>query len=236
MLTHATVVGLTDQHLCDDYTALTLGAAVHADAVADLMRLRDAAASAGFALTLLSGFRSFERQRRIWNRKVDGEVAVLDSTGAPLDITALSPHALMLAIMRWSALPGASRHHWGTDIDVYDAATTPEGYVVELIPAEVDPGGMHGAMHAWLDVRIASGTSFGFYRPYDRDRDGVAPERWHLSYAPVATQCETLLTLDVLRDTIVAGDLHLADVILEHLPELYERFVRNVAPPPSSFA
>jgi LAS superfamily LD-carboxypeptidase LdcB len=231
MLTPATVVGLTDHHLCDEATATLLGARVHVDAVTDLERLRSAAAEAGFALTVLSGFRSFAQQRSIWNRKVDGERAVLDSFGVPLDIRTLMPNELMLAIMRWSALPGASRHHWGTDIDVYDFATTPEGYQVELIPAEVDAGGMHGAMHEWLDDRIASGTSFGFYRPYDRDRGGVAPERWHLSYAPVAQACEALLTEDVLRDTIAAGDLRLADVILHHLPELYVRFVRNVAPP-----
>jgi LAS superfamily LD-carboxypeptidase LdcB len=236
MLSEAAVVGLTDTHLCDDAVAAVLGARVHVDAAADLERLREAAARDGFALTLTSGFRSFERQRSIWNRKVDGQLAVLDSTGTPLDVTTLSPTALMYAIMRWSALPGASRHHWGTDIDVYDAATTPEGYEVQLIPAEVDPGGMHGAMHQWLDARIADGTSFGFYRPYDRDRGGVAPERWHLSYAPVSAQCEAVLTLDVLRDTIAAGDLRLADVILEQLPALYVRFVRNVAHPPAHFA
>ncbi|NIM47861.1 MAG: D-alanyl-D-alanine carboxypeptidase family protein, partial [Gemmatimonadales bacterium] len=86
--------------------------------------------------------------------------------------------------LRWSALPGASRHHWGTDLDVYDLAARPEGYEVELIPEEVDAGGMFGPLHEWLDGRIAADAAFGFFRPYERDRQGVAPERWHLSYAP----------------------------------------------------
>lgn len=232
----ATATGRADTHLCDAATADTLGARVHVDLVGPLMELRAAAARDGFALTLDSGFRSFDRQLSIWNGKVTGARAVLDSTGAPLDITTLTPHELMLAILRWSALPGASRHHWGTDIDVFDAATTPEGYEVQLIPAEVDPGGMHGAMHAWLDERIATGRAFGFYRPYDRDRGGVAPERWHLSFAPVATEFTSRLTLPLLHDTVQGAEMALKEVVLTHLEELFERFVQNVSPPPSPSA
>lgn len=121
---------------------------------------------------MLSGFRSFEQQLLIWNRKATGQRAVLDSQARPLDIARLSDRELVFAILRWSALPGASRHHWGTDIDVYDEAARPEGYEVDLVPDEVNPGGMFGPLHAWLDDRILTGTSFGFYRPYDLDRGG----------------------------------------------------------------
>ncbi|MFN8580799.1 MAG: M15 family metallopeptidase [Gemmatimonadaceae bacterium] len=96
----------------------------------------------------------------MWNRKASGQLAVLDSHAQPMDITTLSARELVFAILRWSALPGASRHHWGTDIDVYDAAACPPGYEVELIPAEVDAGGMFAPLHEWLDAQIANGTSW----------------------------------------------------------------------------
>ena len=92
---------------------------------------------------------------------------------------------------------------------------------------------MHAPLHEWLDVRIATGTAFGFYRPYDRDRGGVAPERWHLSYAPIATDYARVLTPTLLQDTIAGADMLLKDVVLEQLDEIYERFVINVSLPPN---
>ena len=46
---------------------------------------------------------------------------------------------------------------------------------------------------------MAAGQSHGFYRPYATDRGGVAPERWHLSYAPLSVDCALLLNCDLLR-------------------------------------
>ncbi len=227
------LTGRTESHLCDPADAEALGASMHRDVVEPFRRLRDVAARSGFALEILSGFRGFERQLSIWNRKAQGELAVLDSAAVPLDIRTLSERELVFAILRWSALPGASRHHWGTELDVFDAAARPEGYAVELIPEEVDPGGMFGPLHDWLDTRIAAGTSFGFFRPYDRDRGGVAPERWHLSCAPVAASFVEGLSADVLRDTVRAAELRLKDTVLAHLDEIFERFVVNTGRPPA---
>lgn len=227
----AILTGQSDAHLCSPTDAERLGARVHAAVVEPFARLRDAAARAGFALRILSGFRSFDDQLSIWNRKATGKRAVLDSDAVPLDITTLSPHDLAFAILRWSALPGASRHHWGTDLDVCDERARPDGYEVDLIPAEVNPGGMFGPLHAWLDEQIAAGTAFGFFRPYDRDRGGVAPERWHLSHAPTAQPLLAGLTPDVLRATVGQADMRLKDVVLEHLDLIGERFVTNINTP-----
>ncbi|MEO7964454.1 MAG: M15 family metallopeptidase [Gemmatimonadaceae bacterium] len=226
------VVGRTETHLCAPSDGSSFGASVHRDVVTSLRALRASASEAGFEVALASGFRGFDRQLSIWNRKVSGELPVLDSTGQPIDITTLSERALVFAILRWSALPGASRHHWGTDIDVYDAVRTPPDYVVQLIPAEVDPGGMHAPLHAWLDAQIAAGTSSGFFRPYGRDLGGVAPERWHLSFAPLAGAYMRLLTRELLRTTITDSYMQLKDVVLAELDEIYERFVINVSEPP----
>jgi LAS superfamily LD-carboxypeptidase LdcB len=224
------LTGQTESHLCTAHQADALGAHVHAGLVAPLADLRAAAADAGFALAVLSGFRGFDRQLSIWNRKARGELAVLDDRAQPLDVARLTPAALVFAILRWSALPGASRHHWGTDLDVYDAAARPDGYEVELVPAEVEGGGMFAPLHDWLDARIARDEAFGFDRPYDADRGGIAPERWHLSYVPLAADFARHLTPDVLRATLEHADLMLKDTLLAHLDEIVERFVHNVNP------
>jgi LAS superfamily LD-carboxypeptidase LdcB len=152
---------------------------------------------------------------------------VLDSRAAPLDIEQLTKHELVYAILRWSALPGASRHHWGTDIDVYDENARPSGYEIELTPEEVDAGGMFAPLHEWLDQRLAAGAGHGFFRPYDQDRQGVAPERWHLSHTPVAATCEEGLTIDILRASLSSSDLKLKGTVLDHLEDIYRRFVIN---------
>ncbi|MEE9185294.1 MAG: M15 family metallopeptidase, partial [Acidimicrobiia bacterium] len=149
----------------------------------------------------------------------------------PLDIEKLSEKELVFAILRWSALPGASRHHWGTDLDVYDANARPEGYEIELIPEEVNAGGMFGPLHEWLDGRIADGAAFGFFQPYDQDRQGVAPERWHLSHAPTASGYQQQFTSELLRETIQKADVELEAALLQNLDEIYERFVTNVNTP-----
>lgn len=225
--TTAPLTGQTERHLCSSAEAEALGVRVHRDVVAPFLQLKDEARAAGFDLQILSGFRGFEQQLSIWNRKASGQLAVLDSDAVPLDITRLSEQELVFAILRWSALPGASRHHWGTDLDVYDAAARPDGYEIELIPEEVDHGGMFGALHEWLDGRIAAGTAFGFFRPYDADRGGVAPERWHLSHGPTAAPYGGELTAELLRATIQAAAIELKDTILHNLDAIYGRFVIN---------
>jgi len=224
------LVGQSEAHLCSPDDGRRLGARLHRDAVGPFLRLQSAARAAGFDLTVLSGFRGFERQLSIWNRKAAGELVVLDSGGRPLDRATLREEDLVFAILRWSALPGGSRHHWGTDLDVYDAAAKPAGHEVELVPSEVDAGGMFAPLHEWLDERIRAGQAYGFFRPYDADRGGVAPERWHLSYAPAASTYARLLTVERLRETLAGADLRLKDAVLARLPIIFERFVRNTNP------
>lgn len=214
--------------LCSPAEADDLGAPVHRDVVGPFRALRADAREAGFELSIHSGFRDFERQLSIWNRKASGELAVLDSEAEPLDIRALTERELVFAILRWSALPGASRHHWGTDVDVFDEAARPEGYEVDLTPGEVGAGGMFGPLHDWLDGCIAAGRAHGFFRPYDQDRGGIAPERWHLSHGPVAASYERKLTPDRLAATVSAADIALKDTVLRHLDEIWHRFVVNI--------
>ncbi|MEX1669722.1 M15 family metallopeptidase [Zhongshania guokunii] len=211
-----------------DNSAITsfAGAAVHRDIVAPLSALQADAATAGFDLRVVSGYRSFDRQRAIWNAKARGQRAVLDSAGCALDISLLSQEELVHAILRWSALPGASRHHWGCDIDVYDAAAVADDYAVQLSPQEVADDGVFGAMHQWLDRQFVSGGGHGFFRPYNADRGGIAPERWHLSYAPLSVKCELTLSVKLLAAAVAAEqDFALQETVLTVLDAIYSRYV-----------
>ena len=206
--------------------------ALHVDVVSPFLRLRAAAAQAGFDLVPASSFRDFDRQRLLWNSKYRGERTTLDRLGNPLDLTLLSPAERIESILCWSALPGASRHHWGTDLDVYDRAAVPAGYDLQLVPAEYAPGGPFAALDAWLSDHL---DRYGFYRPYQRDLGGVSPEPWHISYAPLAKDCLQALSAEMLREALRDGDVEGGEVLLARVPELHERFALRVeAPGPSA--
>ncbi len=223
------LTGVDDSHLI----TLADGHRLCPPVAAALGALQRDAAAAGFELAIASSFRSFARQSAIFNGKASGQRAVHDDRGEPVALAALSPEQRLHAILRFSALPGASRHHWGTDLDVYDAAAVAPDYALQLSPREVADEGVFGPFHRWLDGRIASGRSHGFYRPYDRDRGGVAPERWHLSYAPLAQDCARSWDPGLLRRSwdrqLGPGGLLLREEIEAHLPELVARYV-EIAP------
>ena len=113
---------------------------VHREVVEPLACLQADAREAGFDLQLVSAYRSFERQLAIWNAKAEGRRELLDAQGQPLPFESLTPEQRLFAIMRWSAVPGLSRHHWGTDIDIFDASRMAIGDV-QLIPQEVEGNG-----------------------------------------------------------------------------------------------
>jgi len=132
-------------------------------------------------------------------------------------------------------LPGLSRHHWGTDFDVWDAAAVPEDYSLGLVTAEYLSGGPFHHLNTWLSEREARNQSEDFFRPYATDRGGVAPEPWHISHrggrpwASIPEQCETLSTL--WREGTLPGvdqifpPMELASLVLANLGELVERYV-----------
>jgi LAS superfamily LD-carboxypeptidase LdcB len=202
---------------------------VHREVVAALRAMVDAAASERLALTVASGFRSFDRQLAIWNQKARGERPLLDASERALDPHALTPEQRLFAILRWSALPGGSRHHWGTDLDVFDASVLPKGAAPRLERNEAAPDGIFARLHGWLDDHA---HRFGFFRPYDRDRGGVSPEPWHLSYAPIARACEAAHSRELLETAVIGADLELKDEVLRNLDTIYDRYVKGVSTAP----
>jgi LAS superfamily LD-carboxypeptidase LdcB len=204
------------------------GCRLHPVTAAALQQLRAAAAADNIDLFPVSGFRDFGQQLRIWNAKFRGERPLLDRQGAPLDALQMPAAARVTAILLWSALPGASRHHWGTDFDVIDRRCLAPGATAQLTPAEFAPAGCFSVLNQWLAAHAAD---FGFFRPYDRDRGGVQPEPWHLSFAPLATAALRALSCELLATALAAAALEGAEVVVPQLPELHRRYVLGVAAP-----
>jgi LAS superfamily LD-carboxypeptidase LdcB len=177
----------------------------------------------GFEPKIESGYRSFDRQLLIWNEKVSGKRKVLDENSGAVNIAEISDLELTRTILLWSALPGTSRHEWGTDIDVIDSATVPEGYEAELTPEE--SFGVFGKFHKWLDELIESGKSFGFRRVFLPGTGRVQPEPWHLSYAPEARKVERNFKAENLAERLRASNILLLPQILDNMEWILENHV-----------
>jgi LAS superfamily LD-carboxypeptidase LdcB len=148
-----------------------------------------------------------------------------------LDAAALDEDARATAILHWSALPGASRHHWGTDFDVLDAAAMPPGYRLQVLPEEYAPGGVFARLNDWLNEHAAA---FGFFRPYATWRGGVQPEPWHLSHAPTAQAALEQFSVEALREALDSATLEVRAAVDRKLPEILARYVCNVDAPPAA--
>lgn len=210
---------------------------VHRDVIEPLRALCERGAKAGLEVKVASGFRSYQRQLAIWNAKARGERPVLNDAGQLMDIKQLDDEQKVFAILRWSALPGTSRHHWGSELDLWDAAAVPTDYELQLVGEEYERGGPFYPLSAWLQQEIEA-TPALFNRPYfklsvkpspgnrkERNR-GVAPEPWHLSFRPVARSYEALLESSVLKAFIARCELELKDVVLAQWDAIYSDFIK----------
>jgi len=197
--------------------------------VAEALRsMREEARAAGIELYVASAFRDFNRQLAIWSAKFNGRQPLLDPSGTPMVHADLDENELIDAILTWSALPGASRHHWGSELDVLDAAALGPGERAQLVAQEFEPGGRFERLAGWLDSNIGR---FGFFRPYATWQGGVRPEPWHLSYAEVSVPALQVLSLDVLREAIEEADMPGKHAVLARLAQLYQRYVLAVDGP-----
>ena len=161
--------------LIPDHMASNKSMYCHRETFQAYLAMRDSALHDGITLTIVSATRNFDRQLQIWNRKWQNTQGN-DSTK-------------VRSIMRYSSMPGTSRHHWGTDLDFI--SVEPEDWT-------------HGEglrIYNWL---CANAHKFGFFQPYTADpaRTGYAEERWHWSYAPLSKPY-----LEAYRQKITAEDI-----------------------------
>ena len=161
------LIGIDDSRIVSDTILL------EKETYSAFIQMKDAAEKDGIIIKLVSGFRDFYRQQMIWNNKykkftnefsLDGPTAIKE-------------------IIRFSTIPGTSRHHWGTEIDIIDKNFENEKDL--LISKKYEEGGIFNSLKKWMDK---NSKRFGFYIVYDDDsnRPGFEYEPWHYTYKPVS--------------------------------------------------
>jgi LAS superfamily LD-carboxypeptidase LdcB len=198
-------------------------------------RMQAAAVQDGFDIAPCSSFRDFRTQIRIWNRKFEGRKVLFDEGGNPIDPGGLSGPDLVRTILFWSALPGESRHHWGTEIDVFDRSRLPPGMTPALLPHEVAPGGAFHDLHAWLDQNI---ERFGFFRPYAfrKSEGSMMSEPWHLSFADRSMPLLERVTPAVLMSAINGEGMAGLEHVMAMLDEIVAAHHRSICLPTEQIA
>ncbi|MGL4733897.1 MAG: M15 family metallopeptidase [Enterovibrio sp.] len=203
---------------------------VHKEIKRDLQQLANAAKQAGFDFAIASSFRDFSRQLAIWNGKFSGQLPLLDENSKPLDLQKLSEEEKIFAILRWSALPGASRHHWGTDLDVYARNLLTKDQPLKLEP-KIYLSGQQAPFYQWLS---ANAPQYGFFFVYGQDQGGVAFEPWHISHYQTAAPMLQAFDLAALRSALDSADILGKQTLLEQLDLIYQRFINNICRPSCS--
>ena len=161
------LIGMDDSRIVSDTILL------EKETYSAFIKMKDAAEKDGIIIKLVSGFRDFYRQQMIWNNKykkftnefsLDGPTAIKE-------------------IIRFSTIPGTSRHHWGTEIDIIEKNFENEKDL--LISKKYEEGGIFSSLKKWMDK---NSKRFGFYIVYDDDsnRPGFEYEPWHYTYKPVS--------------------------------------------------
>lgn len=126
------------------------------------VKMRTAALKVGIDLQIISGTRSFNDQCSKWESKwTANEFANIKV-----------PQQKVIKLLRWWSMPGTSRHHWGTDLDLNN-----------MKPAYYNtPAGKK--LYNWL---VNNAPAFGFEQPFNANRpSGYQEEKWHWSYVPLS--------------------------------------------------
>lgn len=174
------------------------------------IRMQKDARKQGIQIHLLSGYRSFNRQKTIWNNKYMKYTRM-----------GYSPEKAIELIIEKSSMPGTSRHHWGTDLDIVDVQK-----VLPKSPLNEDyfhDDNYFGEFRVWMEENAAK---HGFVMTYTNDpkRHGVDYEPWHFSYAPLSrTYLDELLKIDVieiLNTSNVYGSKHISNRVWQNYKRL----------------
>ncbi len=191
------VMGKFDPKTRNDFSKIEIayadreGRYMQSDAYKAFKEMHAAAKADGISLTIKSAARNFDYQKGIWERKWSGATLLEGKENAAQAFPNFIERAI--AILKYSSMPGSSRHHWGTDIDInsFNNAYFESGKGLKEF--------------TWLE---ANAKKYGYCRPYTKlgsDRaSGYQEEKWHWSYTPVANHC-TQFAKQHLKDSMITG-------------------------------
>ncbi len=175
-------------------------------------KLRAYAKEQGWRLILVSGYRSFYAQRQVWNRFDK----LYEKEGT------LTDKKRVRAVMSQVSVPGLSRHHWGTDLDISEVSLRGRlATVDEKTPKKVVE------FYSWMEENA---PRFGFCKVYEGNRGAVMNEPWHWSYTPFSSVYEKqLLTIQDFH-RILNDRVNDVDYLMKNLPNLIKKEIGSVSP------
>jgi len=144
------------------------------EAYLSFKKMQTEALKSDIKIGVVSSYRSFAHQKRIWERKYKRN-----------QNKQLSPIENIKKIIEYSTIPGTSRHHWGTDIDIYQTnVKQPKGFLQEN---NFHNNGAYCKLKEWMDIYA---KDYGFYLVYTDlpNRKGFKYEPWHYTYKPLSYQ------------------------------------------------
>lgn len=155
----------------------------------------------GIELEIVSATRNYNYQKGIWERKWKrSKYMGWQNMDKVLDI------------MKYSSMPGTSRHHWGTDVDL------------NQLNNEYFESGQGQEVYQWL---VECAPDYGFHQVYtnkDQGRTGYQEEKWHWSYLPLSEEM-----LKQYNEKIRSSDLPSFSGV-EHIDSLkiFQRYVNGI--------
>ena len=184
----------------------TLKSGLLNEAYLKFKQMQNDAKKEGVEIEIVSGYRSYEKQKDIWNNKYNKNFE-----NGILGIKNIN------RIIEYSTLPGTSRHHWGTDIDIIDKRFIPKGDL--LIEKNYAENGIYSQLFYWMKK---NSKKYGFYLVYDDSpkRKGFKFEPWHYSYKPLSVIflrrfIEGNLLFKINQDSSLLGRQFIHDSFLE---------------------
>lgn len=190
--------------------------------------MQEAALKDGIKLEIASAFRSFERQKLIFSEKFKGNRPVLTPEEDVIEnFNSLSDLEKVKAITFFSAIPGLSRHHYGTDIDVYASNLLSENEKLDLTN-KVYSTGSQAKLSEWLTDNM---QKFYFFRPYQTKNSLYANELWHISYYPEADKftehLDKVECLDFLSKNIDFGREAILNIVENEFDDRFKLFFKK---------
>ncbi len=185
--------------------------------------MKTEALKSGFKIKVVSSYRNHAHQNRIWKGKYNKFTA-----------KGLSPNQAISKIIEYSTIPGTSRHHWGTDIDIVDGNVTQPKSL--LLAKHFEENGPFCKFKEWMDINA---STFGFHLVYtdDINRKGFKYEPWHYSYAPLSIPMlnayRKLNILNELKKTKLLGSTFLTETFIkqyikENILDINPKLIENL--------
>ena len=169
------------------------------------INMKEAALKSNISLKVVSSYRDFNHQNSIWERKYKNYIS-----------QNCTPDNAIKKIIEYSTIPGTSRHHWGTDMDLVDGNVKQPKNL--LNPIHFEENACFGKFKEWMDTHA---NDFGFYLVYTNQegRKGFKYEPWHYSYKPLSLQYlseyRELNLMQILQNENLMGNEHFTEAFVK---------------------